>query len=79
MAKPLYERLSKAFSLLAVQEPQFDRKAVLEEIATIFSEIGENDWAAPTGVADRTTFDASTVTLQELGERVAGLVEDFTQ
>lgn len=34
-------------------------------------------WAAPTGTADRTTFATSTVTLEELAERVKALVDDL--
>jgi hypothetical protein len=35
-------------------------------------------WAAPTGTADRTTFVTSTVTLEELAQRVKALVDDLT-
>jgi hypothetical protein len=34
-------------------------------------------WGTPTGTLTRTTFDASTVTLVQLGERVAALVTDL--
>lgn len=34
-------------------------------------------WGTPTGTLTRTAFDASTVTLSELGERVAALITDF--
>lgn len=35
-------------------------------------------WAAPTGTATRTTFATSTVTLQQLAERVKALIDDLT-
>ena len=35
-------------------------------------------WGAPTGTATRTTFATSTVTLQQLAERVKALIDDFT-
>lgn len=35
-------------------------------------------WAAPTGVATRTTFDPATVTLSQLAERVKALLDDLT-
>lgn len=34
-------------------------------------------WAAATGTADRATFVTSTVTLEELAERVKALIDDF--
>lgn len=34
-------------------------------------------WDTPTGTLDRTSFDPSTVTLSELGERVAALITDL--
>jgi len=34
-------------------------------------------WAAPTGIRTRTTFDPATVTLVQLAERVAALLEDL--
>lgn len=38
----------------------------------------QTGWAAPTGTATRTTFDPSTVTLAQLGERVHALIDDLT-
>jgi hypothetical protein len=35
-------------------------------------------WAAPTGTATRTTFATTTVTTEQLAERVKGLVDDLT-
>lgn len=35
-------------------------------------------WAAPTGVATRTTFATSSVTLSDLAERVKALIDDLT-
>ena len=35
-------------------------------------------WGAPTGTATRTTFATSTVTLEELAQRVKGLVDDLS-
>lgn len=35
-------------------------------------------WTAPTGTTDRGTFDTSTVTTEELAERVKALVDDLT-
>lgn len=35
-------------------------------------------WAAPTGTATRTTYDTTTVTTQQLAERVKGLIDDLT-
>jgi len=34
-------------------------------------------WALPTGTLTRSTFDAATVTLPQLAERVAALITDF--
>jgi hypothetical protein len=34
-------------------------------------------WAAPTGTATRTTFDTATVTLEQLAQRLAALIEDM--
>lgn len=34
-------------------------------------------WGDPTGTKTRTTFDPSTVTLSELGERVAAIIDDL--
>lgn len=39
----------------------------------------QTGWAAPTGTADRTTFVTSTVTLEELAERVKALIDDLTE
>ena len=36
-----------------------------------------NTWAAPTGTATRTTFATSTVTLEQLAERVCALIQDL--
>ena len=35
-------------------------------------------WAAPTGTATRTTFVTSTVTTEQLAERVKALIDDLT-
>lgn len=35
-------------------------------------------WGAPTGTATRTTFATSTVTLQQLAERMKALIDDLT-
>lgn len=35
-------------------------------------------WGAPTGTATRTTFATSTVTLEQLAQRVKGLIDDLT-
>jgi flagellar basal body rod protein FlgF len=35
-------------------------------------------WAAPTGTATRTTFDTTTVTTEQLAERVKALIDDLT-
>lgn len=35
-------------------------------------------WGAPTGTATRTTFATTTVTLEQLAQRVKGLVDDLT-
>jgi len=34
-------------------------------------------WALPTGTSDRTTFDTTTVTLEQLAQRVKALIEDL--
>ena len=35
-------------------------------------------WGAPTGTATRTTFVTSTVTLEELAQRLKALIDDLT-
>jgi hypothetical protein len=35
-------------------------------------------WTAPTGTALRTTFDTSTVTTEQLAQRVKALIDDLT-
>ena len=35
-------------------------------------------WAAPTGTASRTTFGTTTVTTEQLAERVKALIDDLT-
>lgn len=35
-------------------------------------------WSAPTGTATRTAFDTTTVTLDQLAERVKALIDDLT-
>lgn len=35
-------------------------------------------WGAPTGMATRTAFDTTTVTLEQLAERVKALIDDLT-
>lgn len=35
-------------------------------------------WGAPTGTADRSTFETSSVTLEELAQRVKALIDDLT-
>lgn len=35
-------------------------------------------WAAPTGTATRTTFATTSVTTEQLAERVKGLIDDLT-
>lgn len=35
-------------------------------------------WGAPTGAADRSTFDTTSVTVEQLAERVKGLLDDLT-
>jgi len=38
----------------------------------------QTGWAAPTGTATRTTFDTTTVTAEQLAERVKALIDDLT-
>ena len=38
----------------------------------------QTGWAAPTGTATRTTFVTSTVTTEQLAERVKALLDDLT-
>lgn len=35
-------------------------------------------WVAPTGTDSRATFDPSTVTLEQLGQRVKAIIDDLT-
>ena len=39
--------------------------------------VRQTGWGTPSGTLDRASFDASTVTLSELGERVAALITDL--
>ncbi|NOS92094.1 MAG: hypothetical protein HOP30_09245 [Cyclobacteriaceae bacterium] len=43
----------------------------------IFTGAVATGWATPTGTLDRTTFDQSTVTLPQLAQRVAALINDL--
>ena len=42
-----------------------------------FSIAPRTGWGAPTGTADRTAFDTTTVTLEELAGRVKALADDL--
>ena len=35
-------------------------------------------WEAPTGAADRSTFDTATVTTAQIAERLKALIDDLT-
>lgn len=41
-------------------------------------EAPSHNWEAPTGAADRATFDTATVTLPELAEHLKALIDDLT-
>ena len=79
MAKAKFESLAKTFSLLSTHEENPRKKVLLAQIAQTYSELAAEDWVAPTGNMSRATFDPATVNLPDLCERVAALVEDFTQ
>lgn len=53
---------------------QMASKLIADFISTSNQQTG---WGTPTGVLTRTAFDASTVTLPQLGERVAALITDL--
>jgi len=51
---------------------------VLQMQGTQIATTRRTGWGAPTGVATRSAFDTSTVTLSQLAERVKALIDDLT-
>lgn len=81
MPNPNFEELAKVFAELSVGasiSPE-SRQAAYKTAAQVFSRLAEFSWSAPTGNKSRATFDPATVTLVQLGERVAALIDDLMQ
>jgi hypothetical protein len=47
------------------------------ESGAVMKDTGTTDWTAATGTAARTTFDTTTVTTEQLAQRVKALIDDL--
>lgn len=61
MAETAFTTVSKAFSELTLEEKNFRVVALMQAIAQAFSGLGTG-WAAPTGTAIFTSFNANATT-----------------
>ena len=79
MPNPNFEELAKTFSTLAAGNdvPPLVRQVAFETASKVFSRLAKNNWAQAIGTKTRTTYDTATVTLPQLAERVAALIEDL--